>query len=707
MAQAELHGKYVTFTNVQKDGTTEFSLYVNNSGALTISNESADALGEYALFKCELLDNGKYTFYNERAGVYMIWRNGGTGGYDGGDGTMAEYNTTYCDWTLNASTNYSGGYYIATQRGDRNEQGTLIIMKTGVFDAYSAAEGWSNTYSNVFKIEETTVGQTIDITYEFTYNGDVKEDYTYVASATVGEEFPAIMAEFPFGITATKPEGTVEASDEGQTFTIELEENLPFVAADSYENITHWYYMTIHTTVKYLYHEAGQTNIPLTVATKPAAEAKYAWAFVGNPFDGYRIYNYAAGADMVLSSSTTMAGNNGGGTYPVMTALPVADGNNELWIATASSHGTNGFFLAQKGFANNRLNNRDNKLAYWTGGADAGSTFQVERCIVPNGYYRIAYDNSGTEYYLQGVASSVKGCAFTTATGAESVWYYGSGKLLSYTAGKYINEDGSTRGLQGIGVDGGAVTIAASSRDASKYTIACTSFLHFNTSGSNYFGDHCDTDGNHATHDMILENVMSLPVTISEAGFATLYAPVALKVADGVVAYTVTINGDYAILNEITSGIIPANTGVVLAGEVVDNKITAAVVGTHSFTITTADAFDGTNALAGTVAATYVTDDAYVLGVVDEKVGFYTATKNQSSNTAWKNNSHKAYLPAVAGSANVASYSFRFGEGTTGIDEITENREQSTVIYDLTGRRVETITEPGIYIVGGKKVLVK
>ncbi len=702
MAQAELDGKYVTFTNVQKDGTTEFSLYVNNSGALTISNESADALGAYALFKCELLDNGKYTFFNERAGVYMIWRNGGTGGYDGGDGTMASYNATYCDWALNASTKYSGGYYIATQRGDKNEQGTLIIMKTGVFDAYSATEGWDDRYSNVFKIEEAT-GQTIDITYKFTYNGVVKEDYTYVASATVGEVFPAIMAEFPFGITATKPEGTVEASYEGQTFTIELEENLPFVAADSYENITHWYYMTIHTTAKYLYHEAGQTNIPLTVATKPAAEAKYAWAFVGNPFDGYRIYNYAAGADMVLSSSTTMAGTNGGGTYPLMTALPVADGNNELWIATASSHGTNGFFLAQKGFANNRMNNRDSKLAYWTGGADAGSTFQVSRCIVPGGYYRISYDNSGTEYYLQGVASSVKGCAFTTESDAKSIWYYGDSRLLSYTAGKYIKEDGNTRGLQGIGVDGGAVTIAASSRDASKYTIACTSFLHFNTSGSNYFCDHCGSDGTHTTHDMILENVMSLPVTISEAGFATLYAPVALKVADGVVAYTVTINGEWATLNEIASGVIPAETGVIIAGA----NGEAATAGTYNFTITTADAFNGTNALRGSAPATYYTEAGtyYALAQVDGEVGFY---KDEFNNSRFQNNSHKAYLyVASEAAASAASYSFRFGEGTTGIDQITDNREQSTAIYDLQGRRVSEITEKGIYIVGGKKVLVK
>ncbi len=696
MAQAELDGKYVTFTNVQKDGTTEFSLYVNNSGALTISNESADALGEYALFKCELLDNGKYTFFNERAGVYMIWRNGGTGGYDGGDGTMASYNATYCDWTLNASTNYSGGYYIVTKRGDRNAMGTLIIMKTGVFDAYSDSEGWSDTFSNVFKIEEATVGQTIDITYEFTYNGVVKEEYTHIASATVGEVFPAVMVEFPYGITATKPEGTVEASYEDQTFTIELEENLPFIAADSYENITHWYYMTIKPgEVDYLYHEAGQANIPLTVATKPAAEAKYAWAFVGNPFDGYRIYNYAAGADMVLSSSTTMAGTNGGGTYPVMTALPVADGNNELWIATASSHGTNGFFLAQKGFANNRMNNRDSKLAYWTGGADVGSTFQVERCIVPDGYYRIAYDNSGTEYYLQGVASSVKGCAFTTATGAESVWYYGDGKLLSYTAGKYIKEDGNTRGLQGVGVEGGNVTIAASPRGNGKYTVACTSYLHFNTSGSNYFGDHCGSEGGHSNHDMILENVMSLPVTISAAGYATFYAPVAVTVPAGVTAHTVTINGEWATLSEALE-VVPANTAVVLVGD----------ADTYNFTITTADAFNGTNALRGSVATTYYTEAGtyYALAQVDGVVGFY---KDAFNNSRFQNNSHKAYMYVAEGSANVASYSFRFGEGTTGIDEVKGENGNVKTIYDLTGRKVEEITAPGIYIVNGVKKLVR
>ena len=42
----------------------------------------------------------------------------------------------------------------------------------------------------------------------------------------------------------------------------------------------------------------------------------------------------------------------------------------------------------------------------------------------------------------------------------------------------------------------------------------------------------------------------------------------------------------------------------------------------------------------------------------------------------------------------------------TGIEEIIES-EGTKAIYDLTGRRINEITVPGIYIVNGKKVLVK
>jgi hypothetical protein len=43
----------------------------------------------------------------------------------------------------------------------------------------------------------------------------------------------------------------------------------------------------------------------------------------------------------------------------------------------------------------------------------------------------------------------------------------------------------------------------------------------------------------------------------------------------------------------------------------------------------------------------------------------------------------------------------------TGISEVKGENGNVKTIYDLTGRRIEAITAPGIYIVNGKKVLVK
>ena len=70
------------------------------------------------------------------------------------------------------------------------------------------------------------------------------------------------------------------------------------------------------------------------------------------------------------------------------------------------------------------------------------------------------------------------------------------------------------------------------------------------------------------------------------------------------------------------------------------------------------------------------------------------------------NNANKAYLPLPANVEGAASYSFAFGENTTGVENV-EVEDTVKTIYDLTGRRVEEITAPGIYIVNGKKVLVK
>ena len=58
----------------------------------------------------------------------------------------------------------------------------------------------------------------------------------------------------------------------------------------------------------------------------------------------------------------------------------------------------------------------------------------------------------------------------------------------------------------------------------------------------------------------------------------------------------------------------------------------------------------------------------------------------------------------VAGLKGVTAYEFT---GVTGIEDVKGENGKVKTIFDLTGRRIETITAPGIYIVDSKKVLVK
>ena len=303
--------------------------------------------------------------------------------------------------------------------------------------------------------------------------------------------------------------------------------------------------------------------------------------------------------------------------------------------------------------------------------------------------------------YLTSTNTTVSGkttrAAFVANADANTIFYFDGTQLLSYATGNFLVSNSGFLGYNGVQTTGIDVAFAPAANGllgAYKISFANGGRCLF-VNQDNYTDAGSGTD-NRNGYCFNLEPVVELPVTITSAGYATFYAPVAVNIPDGVKAYTVSVNEDgWADLEEIVISFSP-NVGVVLAAE----------EGTYYLPISEDNTVYEGNALRGTVAATYITDDAYVLGIVDNEVGFYTATKNQQENTAWKNNSHKAYLPKAVG-LNAASYSFRFGEGTTGIDEMTEQRAESKEIYDITGRRVENVTAPGIYIVGGKKVLVK
>ena len=218
------------------------------------------------------------------------------------------------------------------------------------------------------------------ITYNYQFNGQTVSTQQF--EAVIGAELPT--PTLPGYVTATNaPEGTVEA---GTTeYTIDCTWDGPFAISESVQNAT-WYAIGLHTAPYYLHNTEGAESMTLAAeqqtidaSTIEAFDAQM-WCFVGNPFDGFKIYNKAAGEGMILSSSTTMSGNNGGSTYPIlMDEASLPEGNNTTWDITASTNipGINGFYIAQHGITANKMNLRDGKLAYWSSDADNGSTFRV------------------------------------------------------------------------------------------------------------------------------------------------------------------------------------------------------------------------------------------------------------------------------------------------------------------------------------------
>ena len=181
-----------------------------------------------------------------------------------------------------------------------------------------------------------------------------------------------------------------------------------------------------------------------------------------------------------------------------------------------------------------------------------------------------------------------------------------------------------------------------------------------------------------------------LDITIGEAGYATTYLPFDVVVPNTVKAYAVTsIEGESAKLIEKTN--IPANNGAILEGS----------EGTHTLTIANATPNWEENKLKGSNVSTEVTEAAYILAEYDGEVGFYPVILSDGK---FVNNANKAYLPASAVPASARFISFDFGTETA-IDELKgENGNVKTVIYDLSGRRVQKV-QKGIFIVNGKKVI--
>lgn len=278
----------------------------------------------------------------------------------------------------------------------------------------------------------------------------------------------------------------------------------------------------------------------------------------------------------------------------------------------------------------------------------------------------------------------------------NSIFYYKDQKLIAYGTGYKATGNGVYLGYDGV-ADGTVVTFKAATEANGEYNVVYKTSggenrkLYAQVNGSKYYTGALGVDGNHNRCRFWLEAVQSLPVSVSAAGYATLFAPVALTIPQNVQAYTASFADNKVTLTPI-EGTIPANTGVVIE----------AAKGNYNFAITTTEA-TATSDLRGDVATANVdaASAAYILGKTDAQgVGFF---KLNSTDREIKGG--RAYYVAPNGGAAAA---YLFNGKVTGLEAIkTALNDANAPIYDLSGRKVAKAVKGGLYIKNGQKFIVK
>jgi len=153
-------------------------------------------------------------------------------------------------------------------------------------------------------------------------------------------------------------------------------------------------------------------------------------------------------------------------------------------------------------------------------------------------------------------------------------------------------------------------------------------------------------------------------VTISSACYATGGASYAMDYSGtDVRAYSAGVSGGKVELSLITDGIVPANQGTIL------------------------------------YCSSATGSNLYVLASRSGTVGFYRWTSDSSLPKG------RVYLDAAAGAPEYLAFSF--GQ-TTDVERVTpaQPKVDEGTVYNLQGQRVERPVR-GLYIMGGRKVLVK
>ena len=590
---------------------TGYTGYVSGNTISSYSGQTittSDATTKKMLWNLEVQEDGSFTIQSASTSLYYSKRGAQNEGRHNVQRVSSNTDANIGHLALNTKVDISGVPFFTVRLangsfegngnptffhvngdglGTTNEKMHLSYWELGENTGLDANA--SGVLLSFYKLE---IQNPVNFNYVYRVNGS--EIYRQSKTVSEGSVYPDLPAA-PAFCAATKPEGTVSADLDGRDVYIDVTWSAPVGFSTSLENAK-WYLMTAgkdNNVLPVMRYKEGQNYITLKTADKDfSLSSADQWAFVGNPYEGFKIYNRFNKGRLI--STTTMGANTGRNTNPYVSSDALPDGFTELWDLHVQQTGNNqstivgGFSISQHGQSSYKMNKRwyndqasDPRLAYWTGGADNGSTFTATQ-VLPS-------------------------------------------SLITYNR------------FEGDG-----------------YTTLYVDYPILVTNAKVYTGQRNDAQ-------------TSVEMTLA------------------------------------TDNIIPANTGVVLVTEGLD------AVSNQTYTISNEPGTVARGDISGTTTAITLTDDTRnnyrVFGLsnaLPQRLGFFRPSSRVTSIPA-----NKAFYDLTGSGVQGFVLSFDGMETGIALDQIMQpSPEADKPAYDLSGRRVNHAAK-GIYIIGGKKVIVK
>lgn len=593
---------------------TGYTGYVSTNSISTYSGQTVDITNtttKKMLWNLEVQDDGTFTIQSASTSLYYSKRGGQNEGRHNVQRVSSNTDANIGHFALNTKVDISGMPFFTIRLANGTFEGngtptffhvngtgrgtTGETMHLGYWSGENAtaSSSASGVLLSFYKVETQN-----PVNFDYVYRVNGLEIYRQSKTVSEGSAYPDL-ATAPAFCAATKPEGTVPASLEGQEVMIDVTWSAPVGFSTSLESAK-WYLMTegrvndVNPKVlPVMRYKEGQNYITLKTADKDfSLSSTDQWAFVGNPYEGFKIYNRFNKGRLI--STTSLTASNDGNTNPYVSSEALPSGYTELWDLHVQQQGGSpstiegGFAISQHGSPSYKMNKRwhnnaasDPRLAYWIGGADNGSTFTATQ-ILPS-------------------------------------------TLITYN-------------------------------------------------------------------------------TFESDGYTTLYVDYPIEVTNAKV-YTGQRNDAQTSVEMIlaTDNIIPANTGVVLVKDGTNALLE------QTYTISNEAGTVERGDISGTTTAIALTDetrDNYrVFGLSNtspQRLGFFRPSSSVASIPA-----NKAFFDLTGSGVQGFVLSFDGTETGIALEQIMQPRpEADKPAYDLSGRRVNHAAK-GIYIIGGRKVIVK